>query len=172
VFSLFIRIVSIFGYKKYFCLNYVIDESYLEVEEKNIFTATEIATLMPMHGQAVFHAFFEANSWIYDLFPNRVPGGRAINDRKKNFFTKALEWMLQKTAGQKADNAIMRFYDKRWKKLQAEQRVTETGFMLGAMMTDKHFCRHYPEHYQQKVLQLHEEKLQKIFAHLSVAYRA
>ena len=36
--------------KKYFCVNYFIDEDHLEIEEKNLFTAVELTTLIPIHG--------------------------------------------------------------------------------------------------------------------------
>ena len=35
---------------KHFCVNYFIDEKHLEIEEKNLFTATELATVIPLYG--------------------------------------------------------------------------------------------------------------------------
>lgn len=37
--------------RKYFCINYFMSSSNLEVEEKNRFTATEIKTLIPLQGK-------------------------------------------------------------------------------------------------------------------------
>jgi hypothetical protein len=43
--------------RKYFCLNYFIDSSSLEIEEKNVFTATEISFLKPMVNDILFDEF-------------------------------------------------------------------------------------------------------------------
>ena len=45
--------------RKYFCVNYFISSNALEIEEKNIFTATELTTLLPMFGNGSFHKFYE-----------------------------------------------------------------------------------------------------------------
>ncbi len=49
------------GRQHWFCMNYYVDEAGLEIEEKNIFTAMEIVTLMPMQGS--FTDFFKQNDW-------------------------------------------------------------------------------------------------------------
>ena len=40
----------LFNSHKYFCVNYFVDEDHLEIEEKNLFTATELATVIPLYG--------------------------------------------------------------------------------------------------------------------------
>lgn len=168
IFSFFIKVAALVGLRKYFCLNYVIDESYLEVKEKNIFTATEIATLIPMYGGKVFTSFFAANNWIYDFFPNRAFTEHHITDHKKNMITRSAEWLMNNRLGEKADNAIMRFFDKRWAKLKSENKITESGFLLGSMMVDKHYARPYPQYFQQKVLLKLEDRIQNIYNSLSL----
>lgn len=163
-FSIFIRFVSLFGYRKYFCLNYIIDETYLEVEEKNIFTATEIVTLLPMYGADVFAAFFSANKWVYDFFPNMSFIEHTIKYQNKNLFKRSTEWLLNNFFGNKADDSIMHYFNRRWKKMMMKNKLTESGFLLGAMMVDKHYCRHYPQHFQRRVLLKHEEKITNLTA--------
>src|SRR3954470_21979334 len=51
-FTTLIKCSTFFGLNKWFCLNYIIDEKSLEVPEKNIFTATEIITLLPLYGES------------------------------------------------------------------------------------------------------------------------
>jgi len=170
--SLLMKFAALLNLKKYFCINYMVDESYLEVEEKNIFTATEIATLMPLHGAKVFTAFFTANKWIYTYFPNMEFIETDIQDRRKNIFTRLAEWLLHNKAGAKADNMLMHYFEKRWIKMMDKNEHNESGFLLGSMMVDKHYCRPCPHHYQQKILSLHREKIQKLITHLSIAHRA
>src|SRR4029453_8923510 len=40
--------------KKYFCINYFIDSDNLEIPDQNIFTATELTTLIPMHDYELY----------------------------------------------------------------------------------------------------------------------
>jgi hypothetical protein len=38
----------------------------------------------------------------------------------------------------------MHYFDKRWQKLKAKKHTTKSGFILGSMMVDKHYCKPYP----------------------------
>ncbi|RYD92485.1 MAG: nucleotidyltransferase domain-containing protein, partial [Sphingobacteriales bacterium] len=48
------KISFLAGRERYFCMNYFIDAAGLEIREKNIYTATEVATLIPLQGIAAF----------------------------------------------------------------------------------------------------------------------
>jgi len=164
-----IKCATFFGLSKWFCINYIVDEKSLEVPEKNIFTATEIITLLPLYGASLFDNFLAANNWVYSFFPNHP---EKTNSTKEPSFTpvkKIIEWVLNNSHGNKADTALMHYFDKRWKKLMAQNKFTESGFRLGSMMTDKHFCRPYPEHFQQKILDRLEERMQSLKTTLRIA---
>lgn len=161
-FGTFIKLATLLGNRKWFCLNYIVDETFLEVPEKNIFTATEIITLMPLYGTHLFDRFFEANDWMYDFFPNHPAKTYSAKESSGILPKKIIEWLLNNKHGNNADDALMHYFDKRWKKLTAKNKFTETGFQLGTMMTDKHFCRPYPQHFQQKILEKYEEKIQAL----------
>jgi hypothetical protein len=167
-FTLFIKFASVLGFQKWFCLNYVVDESSLEVHEKNIFTAIEIITLLPLYGTSVFNNFFKTNEWIYDYFPNHPFKTHATKEHLP-LHRKLVEWILNNRQGDKADTAIMHYFDKRWKKMTAKNKFTKSGFQIGTMMVDKHFCRPYPEHFQQKILDNYEEKIQGLKANYKIA---
>ena len=53
-FTAFYYLARFAGLKDFFCLNYFIDEHALEIPEKNVYTAIEIATLKPQQGKQVF----------------------------------------------------------------------------------------------------------------------
>jgi hypothetical protein len=55
---------------KYFCINYFIDEDHLAIPDRNIFTATEIAFLMPMSNYQLHQRFLAANQWYAKHYPN------------------------------------------------------------------------------------------------------
>ena len=56
--------------KKYFCVNYFIDTDTFVIPDKNIYTATEIATLIPINNISLFNRFVNENLWVYKQFPN------------------------------------------------------------------------------------------------------
>lgn len=56
--------------KKYFCLNYFVTTSDFVAEERNYFTATEIAHLKPLYNFPLFLLYLNANRWIKNYFPN------------------------------------------------------------------------------------------------------
>jgi hypothetical protein len=64
--------VFLLNNKKYFCLNHFISEEDLSVETRNIYSATEIATLKPLFNRENYDRFMRANRWIRDFFPNWV----------------------------------------------------------------------------------------------------
>ena len=63
----------LFNSHKYFCVNYFVDEDHLEIEEKNLFTATELATVIPLYGQVHYTNLLKANPWLKRFFPNYTP---------------------------------------------------------------------------------------------------
>ncbi len=54
---------------KHFCVNYFIDEKHLEIEEKNLFTATELATVIPLYGSKQYENLQGVNSWLARILP-------------------------------------------------------------------------------------------------------
>lgn len=159
---LMIKLSSFVRLDKWFCINYIIDETSLEVPEKNIFTATEIITLLPVYGVQSFNRFMNANEWIYNFFPNHKLFINEAKDVNRSLIQKTLEYFFDGKKGDKIDSAILNYFDRRWKKLLTKNKFKKSGFQIGAMMTDKHFCRPYPEDFQRKILQCYERKLDSI----------
>lgn len=63
----------LFNQKRYFCINFFIDENHLELNKKNIYTAIESATLMALYNKGLLGKFYERNTFIQDYFPNFIP---------------------------------------------------------------------------------------------------
>jgi hypothetical protein len=69
IFTLFKRLF-LFNQKKLFCYNHITSEQYLEITDRNIYTAMEVATLRPIYNMPLYIQFMNANSWIRDYLPN------------------------------------------------------------------------------------------------------
>ena len=78
-----------------FCMNYFIDEAELGILEKNIYTATEIATILPLFGYKIFDSFFKVNSWTRSFFPNKYMYMPPAKDIKRTWFKYLVEKSLK-----------------------------------------------------------------------------
>lgn len=52
------------------CLNYFLSEERLALEEKDVFTASQIVALQPLAGRSVLYRLVRANPWGATFFPN------------------------------------------------------------------------------------------------------
>jgi len=147
------------GIAKWFCLNYFIDTTAAEIPEKNIYTAIEIATLMPKQGRGVFDAFFKRNNWVYNYLPNYIPATDDAAERKSGIIKSIAEWMLNNKTGDAIDSFLCRFYRNRWKKMMMNKKYMKNGFQFGSYIAGNHVCKPIPHYFQNKVLGNLEDKL-------------
>ena len=52
------------------CINYYLSEDSLELQNKDLYTANEIARLMPLYGEDVYHKFVLSNPWVKSYLAN------------------------------------------------------------------------------------------------------
>lgn len=146
---------------KYFCLNYFVTQDNMEIEEKNLFTATEIATMIPVFGNHVKRSFFENNQWIREFFPNfEIDVREDVPFNKTGTLKRFFEYLLSGKLGDKLDARFMKTTIKHWSKKFGE-RFTEDEFLL-SFKSSKNISKHHPQNFQKRVLQQFEKKLKEI----------
>jgi len=162
--GLFKKLSYLTGKQHCFCMNYFIDESYLEIPEHNIFTATELFTLKAGSGPDTIRQFLGANAWVKQFYGNyrteRHPG-------KIPYFgyllRNAFEFLLDTFGGEYLDNWLMRKAVSRWnRKKQKGALVDLKGNPINLYLTGKHYCKHDPKYFQARVLAAYSEKMQNI----------
>jgi hypothetical protein len=62
-----VRVARLFGDE--LCPNYVISRRSLRLEQQDLFTAHELAQMVPMYGQALYEEMLERNSWARHYLP-------------------------------------------------------------------------------------------------------
>ncbi len=137
--------------KKYFCVNYFVSENALEIEEKNLFTATELVTLIPKYGNGSFHKFYNDNDWAYTKFPNKsyTKSLDALKPINKSRLSSFVERVLKGALGDRLDNFFLRITYKKWKvKFNALER---DQFDI-ALKSTPDVSKHHPKNFQQKVI--------------------
>ncbi len=158
IFTFFLKLARLFNKGHLYCLNYFIDEDALEILEKNIFTATEIITLLPCEGEKIFNSFFEANSWVNEYLPNNKVN-LCYGKEMKYWLPKGLvEMVFNGSIGNSIDTAILNHYHKKWVQLRKQNIFTDIGFQLGGLIAEKHCCKPFPQHIQKNILDKFEAK--------------
>lgn len=158
---LFKKITFLAGRQHWFCMNYYVDENGLEIAEKNIFTAMEIVTLIPMQGVYSLQNFIDANRWTNYYFPSRNSPYYNTPKIKNGFFRKLVEIIFNTKMGDVMDTWLMNITDKRWQKKTQQNRLNERGIQMG-MLVDRHYSKPNPKNFQDKVVKRHEYKMQQL----------
>lgn len=154
----FKKLSYVAGKQNWFCMNYYIDEMGMDIQEKNIFTAMEIATLLPMQGTNHFKNFIASNTWINNYFSARVISSCNTPEIKKGFIRKCFEKIFNTRLGDITDRWLMNLTDKRWKTKTKQGKVNDHGAKIG-MIVNRHFSKPDPKNFQAKVVQQYENRV-------------
>lgn len=145
----------------WFCMNYYISPPAMVISEKNIFTATEVVTLLPVCGKDSFHRFCRDNAWAFTYFPNRHSGLSQEMTKDNN---SSLKWILEKgisaVMGNWLDDYWMRLTGKRWQQKASRNLKNRKGDPM-ALKIGKDFARPAPEFFQKTILDNYNRKLQE-----------
>lgn len=138
-----------------FCLNYFIDSVNLEIPDKNIFTATEIAFLLPMYNYPLYREFMDKNDWVRDEFPNFIRRNGDIGIRP-SAIKNTLEKIFNNRVGQYLDELSYSIIVGFWKK--KFRYMGEKRFNLN-LRSQKNVSKHHPHAFQEKVVHKYAEKI-------------
>lgn len=150
--------IFLFNSKKYFCVNYFIDEKMLLIPDQNIFTAMEIWHLMPVYNQDIYNAFMEENRWISNYFPKTPKREVLISESKPAVFTRSMECILSGRLGNWLDDFCFRYTVKHWTKKFGNYDAESYELVF---RSEKSVSKHHPNNFQKKVLEALEMRMQK-----------
>lgn len=145
----------------YFCMNYFIDEDDLSIHEKNVYTATEIVTLIPMHGDTVFEQFYAANNWTRDHLPNKCLRLATAKPVKRSFLKRGIESLFNNSIGNRIDNLLMRITAKRWHQKMQQKKKNNRGIIM-AMDAGKHYAKPDPFNFQFKLISSYQNRIEQL----------
>lgn len=153
--------VFLLNSRKHFCVNYFISENALEIEEKNRFTATELATLIPMVGNGSFHDFYKTNTWVAKILPNKAVGAGidSMLPVQKPWGSRLIERSLNWKPGAWLDAFFLRLTYRRWK---VKFETMDDRHFNVAMKSNKNISKHHPLNFQHTVIQRLNNKYEEI----------
>ena len=164
IMHLFKKLSYLRGHEHRFCMNYYVDEQAFEIKEKNIFTATELLTLIPMCGNGGLDKFFEANDWTSLYLPRYSQRHWSEHDHHKaSLLKRILEGLFNNPLGDILEKQLRKVTDHRWKKKTVRGDLNVKGDTM-AMQCSAHYSRPDPERFQKKLLARFHRKLKEVSA--------
>ncbi len=159
---LFKKLTFLVNRQHLYCMNYFIDEEQLVIIEKNIYTATEVATLLPLFGTNTFENFYAANSWAIQLLPNHHLRISSAQQIKSHLVKLSIEKLFNNAVGNLLDKFLMNITAKSWAAKAKKKKTNSRGIVM-ALDTSRHHAKPSPVNFQQKLLKHYEDKLADIF---------
>lgn len=146
---------------EHFCVNYFVDEDHLEIEEQNVFTATELATVIPLSGPVYYDHLIDANlAWLKQAFPNFRKRDTTATLTEKGGMGKALTEKLLTFFGAGAMESIwMKLTLRRWRRLY-RAHYDDTDFRI-AFKTTPYASKNHPRNFQRRVMETYNEKVMR-----------
>lgn len=145
----------------FFCMNYFIDEDGLEIVEKNIYTATEIVTLIPLEGDITFEKFYSVNAWTTTYLPNNYMRVATARPLRNTGLKRLIELAFNNKLGNAIDNMLRNITASRWLKKTLQKRVNMKGIVMG-MSATKHFAKPDPVNFQHKLIRRYESRVNEL----------
>jgi predicted nucleotidyltransferase len=157
----FKKLSYLFRFQHYLCMNYFVDQGELEIEEKNIYTAVEVVTLIPLQGEAVFNSFRAANLWSKNFLPNHFLRVSIVENSEFFFPQFILEKMFSNRFGDYLDNCLEKITATRWRKKTLKNKKNMKGIVM-SMVAKKHVAKPDPIFFQKRLLDFYNERLLQV----------
>jgi hypothetical protein len=150
--------IFLFNSHKYFCVNYFVDEKHLEIEEKNLFTATELATVIPLYGSKQYESLHRANAWLKRFFPNYTPRSvEEVSITKRSWIQNLCEKFLNAFFANDLEQYFQEKTIGRWRR-QYEKNYAASDFKI-AFKSKTYASKNHPRNFQRSVIEVYDEKL-------------
>lgn len=159
---LYKKITFLRGKEHSYCMNYFIDESKLCLEEQNIFTATELATLIPMYNTEVHRELIMANKgWAIKFLPN-IPWSTdmVFAEDNTNFIRKVAEGIINLCFPKILNLSLLRITDTWWRLKWKMKKYPMQDYDL-AMKTRWYVSKNHPLNYQKKIINTVQQEERK-----------
>lgn len=139
--------------KKSLCVNYMISEDNLYISKHNIYTAVEMATLIPLIDSGLFTTFIKKNlDWVREFLPNSIIAENTILPMKMGTIKRFSEYILSTSLADVFDEKLRKIYVKRSGINSMPHKVNTNG----EQVINKGILKLHNKSYQSKIMGLYE----------------
>jgi hypothetical protein len=150
ILHLFKKFSFLFNMQKCFCMNYFIDESSLALEDKNIYVAYEIASMIPVNNKDLYNEFIYANRWVIEKLPQIDYSTADIYEHKST-----IKWLIEKClsvfALDNLNKLLMKITDYKWRHKWKKANYSPDDYEQ-AFRTRINISKNHPKNYQKLLL--------------------
>lgn len=143
---------------KWFCINYYVDEDHLRLRDQNLFTATELVTLIPVCEKGHLKLLFEANKdWVIRHCPN-FDSQKLRDPATNSTLKKILEILLSAVPSTWSESVLMRLTSSFWRRKYSNLNEEEfnRSFQVSEFVAKAH-----PDSFQKKVLDMYQARVKE-----------
>jgi predicted nucleotidyltransferase len=158
---LFKKLTFLVGRQHFYCMNYFVDEKALLIKEQNIYSATEVVTLLPAAGTDMMNHFFKVNGWAEEWLPLHIAKHKASSSDRTFIVKNIFESLFNKGLGNRLDDFLFKWTTRRWQKKEQHGLRNIKGRIMN-LVTDKHFSKSDPGAFQEKIIKMYEAKVDQL----------
>ncbi len=138
------------------CPNYVLSEHRLHLDERSLFTAHELAQLVPLHGLDTYRRLLEDNAWMADYLPNALPRGMSMDGI--GWLGRTGQWLLETALAGSIGDAV-----ERWERERKIPRLLQAAEQQGGgeVTYTPDLCKGHVDDHASVVRDLYMERLAK-----------
>lgn len=145
-------------YRNY-CLNYFVTSDNLRIEEQNLFTATELTTLIPVFGHKYYLQILDSNQWLRKVLPNFKIKEMDFPPDAPNTMKSLLE-MLLRIFGKRTERFLMNLTLFKLTR-QHSRKFSKEDFAI-AFKAKEGVSKVHIGHNQKRILDLYESRVKEL----------
>ena len=145
------KLSFLIGQQHKLCMNYFIDESAMTDIDRNIYTATELNSLIPVCGASVHQRFLQANAWAKRFLPNYEAADATPVSDCSGLFKKLCGWSLNRLSPERFNALLMKLTDLKWRAKWARRGYPAEDYDA-AFKTRINISKNHHLNYQKRVL--------------------
>lgn len=150
----FKKFTFIRGNEHYYCMNYFIDETALEIDQKNVYAAIETVTLLPVYNEEVIIDLKKLNKpWIEKFLPNESYNEDLsyLISKKSEPLKKFIEKLILIFGADKFNSYLMHVTDRKWRSKWQRKNYPMEKYNE-AFYTSLHISKNHPANFQSQIL--------------------
>lgn len=125
------------------CPNFVLAESALVQTRQDIFTAHEVAQMVPVYGHDVYRRFREENEWTYDQLPNALDPFFETRPLKPNSLSLLIKGLIESILNNKIGDRLENWeYQRKLRRFAADIKKPHSSAKLDNTQVKGHFDDH------------------------------
>lgn len=137
------------GSQHWYCMNYFVDETAMQIEEQNFFTAIELSTLIPVIDESnCYYLLMSANDfWVKNNLPNATISSNKPKVTNPFFWNKIIQWF----SSDFLNKSLMQLTDRKWRSKWKARNYPMADYEL-AFKTRINISKNHLHNYQKKLL--------------------